>query len=121
LDNEVAVLNHKRKKTNEKLMFMEFLKDSKTIILGYDKSSERGDINFIDMSEPKVNDFYYNKLQGGMGGLTVFKDGRFIIVADKKGGFTFIDMFQGPNIDDIKNKSIETPYEGVLDLALSPA
>ena len=29
---------------------MEFLKDSKTIILGYDKSSERGDVNFIDMS-----------------------------------------------------------------------
>jgi hypothetical protein len=56
-----------------------------------------------------------------MGGLSVFRDGRFILVADKKGGFTFIDMFQGPNIDDIKNKSIETPYEGVLDLALSPA
>jgi len=44
-----------------------------------------------------------------MGGLAVFRDGRYIIVADKKGGFTFIDMFQGPNIDDIKNKSIETP------------
>lgn len=88
---------------------MQFLRDSKTVILGYDKSSERGDINFIDLSEPKVNDFYYNKLQAGMGGLAVFKDGRFIIVADKKGGFTFIDMFQGPNIDDIKNKSIQTP------------
>lgn len=56
-----------------------------------------------------------------MGGLAVFRDGRYIIVADKKGGFTFIDMFQGPNIDDIKNKSIETPLEGVLDMALSPA
>lgn len=27
---------------------MKFLKDGKTIILGYDKTSERGDINFID-------------------------------------------------------------------------
>jgi hypothetical protein len=44
-----------------------------------------------------------------MGGLAVFKDGRYIIIADKKGTFTFIDMFQGPNIDDIKNRSIETP------------
>ncbi len=56
-----------------------------------------------------------------MGGLAVFRDGRYIIVADKKGGFTFIDMFQGPNIDDIKNKSIETPLEGVLDMVLSPS
>jgi hypothetical protein len=56
-----------------------------------------------------------------MGGLAVFRDGRYIIVSDKKGTFTFIDMFQGPNIDDIKNKSIETPIEGVLNLSLSPA
>lgn len=75
-------------------------------MLGYDKSSERGDINFIDTSEPKINDFYYNKLQGGFGGAAVFKDGRYIIVSDKKGNFTFIDVLQGPNIDDIKNKTI---------------
>ena len=56
-----------------------------------------------------------------MGGLAVFRDGRYIIVSDKKGSFTFIDMFQGPNIDDIKNKNIETLYEGVMDLALSPS
>lgn len=73
------------------------------------------------MSEPKINDFYYNKLQGGMGGLACFKEGRFIIVADKKGNFTFIDLFQGPNIDDIKNKNIETQYEGVLSICLSPS
>jgi hypothetical protein len=41
-----------------------------------------------------------------MGGLACFRDGRYIIVADKKGNFTFIDMSQGPNIDDIKNKNI---------------
>ena len=28
---------------------MHFLKDSKMIVLGYDKQSERGDINFIDV------------------------------------------------------------------------
>lgn len=56
-----------------------------------------------------------------MGGLAVFRDGRYIIIADKKGSFTFIDMFQGPNIDDIKNRSLETPYEGVMDLSLSPS
>ena len=29
---------------------MQFLKDSKMIVLGYDKQAERGDINFIDTS-----------------------------------------------------------------------
>lgn len=51
---------------------MIFLKDNKNIILGYDKTSERGDINFIDSSEPKISDFYYNKLQGGLGGISCF-------------------------------------------------
>jgi hypothetical protein len=51
---------------------MRFLKDNKTIILGYDKTSERGDINFIDVCEPKISDFYYNKLIGGLGGLSCF-------------------------------------------------
>lgn len=51
---------------------MSFLKDNKTIILGYDKTSERGDINFADTSEPKISDFYYNKLNGGLGGLACF-------------------------------------------------
>lgn len=51
---------------------MEFLKDSKMIVLGYDKQAQRGDINFIDASEPKVKDFFYNKLDGGVGGIQCF-------------------------------------------------
>ena len=50
LDNSLASVAHKRKKVNEKLVAMTFLKDNKNIILGYDKTSERGDINFIDTS-----------------------------------------------------------------------
>ena len=50
LDHSVATVSHKRKKVNEKLVAMEFLKDNKTIVLGYDKTSERGDINFADAS-----------------------------------------------------------------------
>jgi WD40 repeat protein len=99
---------------------MTFLKDNKNIILGYDKTSERGDINFIDTSEPKISDFYYNKLQGGLGGISCFEDGRFVIAADKKGVFAFVDLSKGPNIDDIKANSIQTIFEGVLDISLSP-
>jgi len=29
---------------------MKFLRDCKTVVLGYDKASERGDINFIDIA-----------------------------------------------------------------------
>ena len=89
---------------------MNFLKDNKTIILGYDKTSERGDINFIDVCEPKISDFYYNKLNGGLGGLSCFEDGRFVIVADKKGVIAYVDLSKGPNIEDIKNNSIETAH-----------
>ncbi len=39
LDKSIATLSHKRKKANEKLIQMKFLKDNKTIILGYDKTS----------------------------------------------------------------------------------
>lgn len=74
---------------------MKFLKDNKNIVLGYDKTSERGDINFIDASEPKISDFYYNKLQGGLGGLSCFEDGRFILAADKKGIFAYVDLSKG--------------------------
>ena len=56
-----------------------------------------------------------------MGGLACFRDGRYIIVADKKGNFTMIDIFRGPDIEDIRNRTIETPYEGVQSLSLSPA
>ena len=99
---------------------MEFLKDSKNIILGYDKTSERGDINFADASEPKISDFYYNKLQGGLGGIACLDDGRYVIVADKKGVFAWVDLSKGPNIDDIKANSMQTTFEGVLDISLSP-
>ncbi len=121
LDKAIATLSHKRKKANEKLIQMKFLKDNKTIILGYDKTSERGDINFLDAAEPKINGIYYNKLQLGFGGLSVFEDGRYIIVADKKGVFTFVDLSKGPNIDDIKDNSIQTTLYGVLDICLSPS
>lgn len=99
---------------------MKFLKDNKNVVLGYDKTSERGDINFIDASEPKISDFYYNKLQGGLGGLSCFEDGRFILAADKKGVFAYVDLSKGPNIDDIKANSVQTTHEGVLDICLSP-
>lgn len=39
LDISVGTLSHKRKKVNEKLVSMKFLKDNKTIVLGYDKTS----------------------------------------------------------------------------------
>lgn len=117
----ITSLAHKRKKPNEKLVQMKFLKDNKTIILGYDKTSERGDINFIDAAEPKISEFYYNKLQGGLGGLACFEDGRYVLAADKKGVFTYVDMSKGPNIDDIKNSSSTTPLDGVLDISLSPS
>jgi hypothetical protein len=110
LDTSVGTLSHKRKKVNEKLVSMKFLKDNKNVVLGYDKTSERGDINFIDASEPKISDFYYNKLQGGLGGLSCFEDGRFILAADKKGVFAYVDLSKGPNIDDIKANSVQTPH-----------
>jgi hypothetical protein len=121
LDKYVTTFSHKRKKANEKLVYMQFLKDNKNIILGYDKTSERGDINFIDAAEPKISDFYYNKLQGGLGGISCFQDGRFILAADKKGIFTYVDLSKGPNIEDIKANSIQTQWEGALDISLSPS
>ena len=99
---------------------MHFLKDNKTVILGYEKTAERGDINFLDCSEPKISDFYYNKLNGGMGGIGCFQDGRFVLVADKKGVFAYVDLAKGPNIDDIKAASVQTAFEGSMDLSLSP-
>ena len=110
LNHSLASVSHKRKKVNEKLVAMQFLKDNKTIVLGYDKTSERGDINFADSSEPKISDFYYNKLQSGLGGIACLDDGRFILAADKKGVFAWIDLSKGPNIDDIKSNSLQTSF-----------
>ena len=39
LDQLLVSLQHKKKKPNEKLVQMHFLKDSKMIVLGYDKQS----------------------------------------------------------------------------------
>lgn len=85
---------------------MQFLRDSKMIVLGYDKQTERGDINFIDAGEPKVKDFFYNKLVGGVGGIECFQDGRNILIADKKGMFSYIDLFKALNLGDIEEKKI---------------
>jgi hypothetical protein len=73
---------------------MHFLKDSNFVVLGYDKQTERGDINFIAVNELKSRDFYYNKLSTGVGGIQCFDDGRNVLIADKKGVFSFIDMFK---------------------------
>lgn len=106
IDFHLESLQHKKKKPNEKLVRMEFLKDSKMIVLGYDKQAERGDINFIDASEPKVKDFFYNKLDGGVGGIQCFEDGRTILIADKKGMFSYIDLFKELNLNDIEDKRV---------------
>ena len=55
-----------------------------------------------------------------MGGISCFKDGRFVLVADKKGVFAYVDLAKGPNIEDIKAGSVQTAFEGSMDLSLSP-
>lgn len=76
---------------------MHFLKDSNHIILGYDKQTDRGDINFLSVNELKPMDFYYNKLAIGIGGIECFKNGRTILISDKKGMFFYIDIFKTLN------------------------
>ena len=39
INAHIETLQHKKKKPNEKLVRMEFLRDSKMIVLGYDKQS----------------------------------------------------------------------------------
>ena len=48
-------------------------------------------------------------------------DGRFLLAADKKGAFAWVDLSKGPNIDDIKGSSMQTNFEGVLDISLAPS
>lgn len=43
----LANFKHACKKPQEKLVRMQFLKDSNFIVLGYNKQTDRGDINFI--------------------------------------------------------------------------
>lgn len=102
----IETLQHKKKKPNEKLVKMQFLKDSKMIVLGYDKQAQRGDINFIDTSEPKIKDFFYNKLDGGVGGVQCFEDGKTILIADRRGMFSYIDLFKDLNLNDIEQQRI---------------
>lgn len=121
IDQQLVTLQHKKKKPNEKLVQMEFLKDSKMIVLGYDKQSERGDINLIDVGEPKIKDFFYNKLAGGIGGIQCFGDGKSILIADRKGMFSYINVFTVPDLHDIEAKRVETSIDGILDMSLSPS
>lgn len=80
---------------------MHFLKDSNYIILGYDKQTDRGDINFISVNELKPKEFYYNKLATGVGGIQCFDNGRTILISDKKGTFFYIDTFKELNHTEI--------------------
>ena len=48
-------------------------------------------------------------------------DGRYLLVADKKGTFAWVDLSKGPNIDDIKASSMETSFQSVLDISISPS
>lgn len=100
---------------------MHFLKDSNFVVLGYDKQTDRGDINFIAVNELKNREFYYNKLSTGVGGIQCFDDGRNILIADKKGVFSFIEMLKELNHSDIDGKKIETGIDGILDISLGPA
>ena len=121
INQHLETLHNKKKKPNEKLVRMEFLRDSKMVVLGYDKQSERGDINFIDVSEPQVKDFFYNKLAGGVGGIQCFRNGHDILIADRKGMFSYIDLFKSLDLNDIEDKKVITSLDGVLDVALGPA
>lgn len=69
----IASFKHSNnKKPQEKLVQMHFLKDSNYVILGYDKQTDRGDINFIAVNELSNKDFYYNRLATGIGGIQCF-------------------------------------------------
>ena len=37
-------------------------------------------------------------------------DGRYLLAADKKGTFAWVDLSKGPNIDDIKANSQQTTF-----------
>lgn len=52
-NNLLGSFKHMSKKPQEKLVHMHFLKDSNFVVLGYDKQTDRGDINFIAVNELK--------------------------------------------------------------------
>ena len=43
------------------------------------------------------------------------------MIADRKGMFSYIDLFKALNLNDIEEKRIETSIDGILDLSLSPS
>ncbi len=69
---------------------MAFLKSSKEVVVGYSRP-DRGDINFIDSLKPRVIEFFYKELTGGLGGMVPMQDGKKVFIADQKGKFTWID------------------------------
>ena len=60
-------------------------------------------------------------MTGGIGGIACFQNGYNIMIADRKGMFSYIDLFQALNLNDIKDKAIQTSLDGVLDISLGPA
>jgi hypothetical protein len=99
---------------------MFFLKSSNEVVVGYNRP-DRGDINFIDSSKPRVIEFYFKELTGGLGGVAPLQDGRNIIIADRKGKFTHIDVAT-KNLNDVKEKNVkQTDVEGIIDMSLSPS
>lgn len=55
-----------------------------------------------------------------MGGIATYQDGRKILIADRKGKFTWIDVVT-KNLDEIKDKAVSTDIEGIIDVSLSPS
>lgn len=111
------------KKEREKNSFVSkmcFLKSSQEVVVAYNRP-DRGDINFIDASKPRVVEFYFKELSGGLGGVAPMQDGRNVIIADRKGKFTHIDVVT-KNLTEIKDKNAKnTEVEGVIDIALAPS
>ncbi len=60
-------------------------------------------------------------MQGGLGGIGCFEDAQKIMIADRKGAFTFIDLVKALNIEDIKSKVINTDLDGVMDFSIAPS
>ena len=67
------------------------MKSGKEVVVGYNRP-DRGDINFIEPDKPRVGEFYYKELPGGLGGIATYQDGRKVMIADRKGKFTWIDV-----------------------------
>lgn len=60
-------------------------------------------------------------MDGGVGGIQCFDDGKTILIADRKGMFSYIDLFKELNLNDIEDKRVETGIDGILDVSLAPA